>query len=179
MSFYFAIIGHEDNYLYSADLSCPEQGFSEELKQLNPFILHSSLDIIEELQWQTTNSNGLTSNSNVVGSTTGNSFLRSRHSNNGDGGAGSCYLSKVDHFYELSIIGYITYGNIKFVMIHGNNKCSTSSCVDDTMFKIFYKEIHELYIKTLMNPFYKVDEAISSAAFDSKVKTLAKKYLIK
>ncbi|AMD20676.1 HDL068Wp [Eremothecium sinecaudum] len=180
MPFYFAIIGHKDNAIYSAEFTLPQQPFTLELQDLNPFILHASLDVIEDLQWQATNSNALTSNNSGLVATTGTSFLRSRHSHSSEGGPGSCYLSKVDHFYGLAITGYITYGNIKFVMVHGNSSSpNTVATVDDGVVKSFYKEVHELYIKTLLNPFYKVDAPITSPVFDSKVRALAKKYLIR
>ncbi|AAS54736.1 AGR246Wp [Eremothecium gossypii ATCC 10895] len=178
MPFYFAIIGHKDNPIYEVEFISLQQSFPPDLKELNPFILHASLDIIEDLQWQSTHSASLASSVGNSGSSGGGSFLRSRHTHGGAGAPGSCYLSKVDNFYGLSITGYITYGNMKFVMIHGTQNGAPVS-VDDGMLKSFYQEVHELYIKTLMNPFYKVDEPITSPTFDWKVKQLAKKYLVK
>ena len=49
--------------------------------------------------------------------------------------------------------------------------------VDDSACKTFYQEVHELYIKTIMNPFYSPDDKITSPAFDLKVRALARKYL--
>ncbi|AET39454.1 TRAPP subunit TRS20 Ecym_4400 [Eremothecium cymbalariae DBVPG len=177
--FYFAIIGHKDTPIYEAEFTSLQQSFPPNLKELNPFILHASLDIIEDLQWQTTSSNSSTYNNSNTISGNSTSFLRSRHSHSGVYGPGNCYLSKVDHFYGLVITAYITYGNMKFVLIHGNNNSSAVSSVDDNVVKNFYQEVHELYIKTSMNPFYEVDRPITSPIFDSKVKALAKKYLTK
>lgn len=57
MSYYFAIIGTQDNPLFEHEFGTSKQGgdgqarFSEQARHLNQFIVHSSLDIVEELQW--------------------------------------------------------------------------------------------------------------------------------
>jgi len=43
--------------------------------------------------------------------------------------------------------------------------------------KSFFADVHELLLKTQMNPFYKLNSYISSKAFDSRVKQLAAKFL--
>lgn len=59
MSYYFAIIGTQDNPLFEYEFGTSKQGgdgqarFSEQAHQLNQFVLHSSLDIVEEVQWTT------------------------------------------------------------------------------------------------------------------------------
>ncbi|EGS20434.1 uncharacterized protein CTHT_0022640 [Thermochaetoides thermophila DSM 1495] len=59
MSYYFAIIGTQDNPLFEYEFGTSKQGgdgqarFGEQARHLNQFILHSSLDIVEELQWTT------------------------------------------------------------------------------------------------------------------------------
>lgn len=57
MSYYFAIVGNQDNPLFEHEFGTSKQGgdgqsrFSDQVKHLNQFILHSSLDIAEEVQW--------------------------------------------------------------------------------------------------------------------------------
>ncbi|KAF8423537.1 Sedlin, partial [Tirmania nivea] len=57
MSFYFVIIGTKDNPLYEAEFGTWKQGgdgvarFRDEQRHLNQFIAHSSLDLLEEMQW--------------------------------------------------------------------------------------------------------------------------------
>jgi hypothetical protein len=57
MSYYFCIIGTRDNPLFEVEFGTSKQGgdgvarFPAEAKQLNPFIVHASLDIVEEVQW--------------------------------------------------------------------------------------------------------------------------------
>lgn len=47
----------------------------------------------------------------------------------------------------------------------------------DEGLKSFFGELHELYLKTLLNPFYTVDDIITNPIFDTRVKAAAKKYL--
>jgi hypothetical protein len=57
MSYYFAIVGTQDNPLFEYEFGTSKQGgdgqarFSEQVRPLNQLILHSSLDIAEEVQW--------------------------------------------------------------------------------------------------------------------------------
>jgi hypothetical protein len=59
MSYHFAIIGTQDNPLFEYEFGTSKQGgdgqarFSEQAHHLNQFVLHSSLDIVEEVQWTT------------------------------------------------------------------------------------------------------------------------------
>lgn len=57
MSYYFAIIGTKDNPLFEYEFGTAKQGgdgmarFAEQARHMNQFIVHSSLDIVEEVQW--------------------------------------------------------------------------------------------------------------------------------
>jgi trafficking protein particle complex subunit 2 len=57
MSYYFAIIGTQDNPLFEHEFGTSKQGgdgqsrFAEQANHMNQFIVHSSLDIVEEVQW--------------------------------------------------------------------------------------------------------------------------------
>ena len=57
MSYYFCIVGTRDNPLFELEFGTSKQGgdgiarFSAEARQMNPFIIHSSLDIVDEAQW--------------------------------------------------------------------------------------------------------------------------------
>lgn len=60
MSYYFCIVGTRDNPLFELEFGTSKQGgdgvarFSSEARQMNPFIIHSSLDIVDEVQWLNT-----------------------------------------------------------------------------------------------------------------------------
>lgn len=57
MSYYFCIVGTKDNPLFELEFGTSKQGgdgvarFSAEARRMNPFIVHSSLDIVDEMQW--------------------------------------------------------------------------------------------------------------------------------
>ncbi len=57
MSYYFCIVGTKDNPLFEHEFGTSKQGgdgiarFRDEARHMNPFIVHSSLDIVEEVQW--------------------------------------------------------------------------------------------------------------------------------
>lgn len=148
MSYYLAIIGTTDSPIYECEFGTHRQGgdgtskFSPEMKELNPFIIHSSIDIVEDIQWQT---NQL--------------YLKSFDEFHN--GAGSYYIS-----------GFLTSANVKFLMIHDNSVYKNEDSI-----KQFFMDLNDLYVKTLLNPFYKVNDVIVSSVFDMKVKACAKKYL--
>jgi len=59
MSYYFAIVGTKDNPLFEHEFGTSKQGgdgvahFKEDARHMNQFIVHASLDIVEEVQWGT------------------------------------------------------------------------------------------------------------------------------
>ncbi|WJX40935.1 hypothetical protein P8452_28358 [Trifolium repens] len=48
---------------------------------------------------------------------------------------------------------------------------------NELVVSVFFQEVHELYIKTLLNPLYLPGSRITSSHFDTKVRALARKYL--
>lgn len=164
-SYYFTIIGTRDNPLYELEFSSfktavssststnnipGRSNFPTSVKEILPFISNSSLDLIEDIQWST------------------NQFS----------------LGKIDSFYGLLINAFITQGNIKFLLcydLNGGNPGSGGSNLqnknEDNSIKQFFTEVNELYVKCLLNPFYSVNDAITSPDFDMRLKMLARKYL--
>ena len=57
MSYYFCIVNTQDQPLFELEFGTSKQGgdgvarFSHEARQMNPFIVHASLDFVDELQW--------------------------------------------------------------------------------------------------------------------------------
>ncbi|KAM7219866.1 transport protein particle 20 kDa subunit [Rhypophila decipiens] len=194
MSYYFAIIGTQDNPLFEYEFGTSKQGgdgqsrFSEQSRHLNQFILHSSLDIVEEVQW--TN--------------------------------GALYLKVIDRFFNNYISVFLTPSNTKFLLLHqppssasiapssstvtSSSSASVSSSVTTAIpslggvggttrssstsiaanptspqteeaIKNFFGEVYENYVKAVMSPFYKVNMEIKSPVFKNRVAAAGRKYL--
>ena len=172
LSYYFTIIGTNDNPLYELEFSLfkftslsgqtgqtpGKSQFEPSVKELLPYITHASLDVVDDATWTTNQFN----------------------------------LGRIDLFYGISVNAFLTQGNIKFLLCHTPNtgpsgslgagtgsvvSSSTSSKNEDNAIRQFFMEINELYVKCLMNPLYSVNEPIRSTEFDLKVKLLARKYL--
>ncbi|XP_068480451.1 uncharacterized protein [Phaseolus vulgaris] len=81
------------------------------------------------------------------------------------------YLKSVDRFNELVVSVYVTAGHILYILmlLHDSR--------NDDGIKSFFQDVHELYIKTLLNPLYLPGSRITSSHFDTKVRALARKYL--
>lgn len=163
-SYYFTIIGTRDNPLYefeflsfknSSSAKFPGQSnFSPKIKEFLPFITNSSLDLIEDAQWS----------------------------------SGAFNLGKVDSFYSLRVNAFVTQGNVKFVLCYDSNNsgsggleslmsASSGTKHDENAIKQFFIETYDLYVQTLLNPFYSVDDPIISPDFDYRLKLLVRKYL--
>lgn len=178
------IINKDDIAIYKDSFSNSKgEEFAQDIKSMIPFILHSSLDILDELQWQErpiqlnyygTGHNGTGSNANNgLSMNVGNSIMDTSifgRSNKNLQDLENCYLGKMDHFYGLIVTGYVTYGGIRFLMVH-----SEDSTVNDLQCKKFYHSLHELYIKQLLSPFT-IDIAKDNN-FQLQVKQLANRYL--
>jgi hypothetical protein len=165
MSYYFAIIGTQDNPLFEYEFGTSKQGgdgqsrFTEQAHHLNQFVLHSSLDIVEEVQWMN----------------------------------GQLYMKVIDKFFTNYISCFMTGGNAKFLLLHqpsatasgtaGTTRNSTSVGANPTSpqteeaIKNFFSEVYENYVKAIMSPFYKVNMEIRSPVFRQRVAAAGRKYL--
>ncbi|KAL0479739.1 trafficking protein particle complex subunit 2 [Acrasis kona] len=132
---YFVIVGKEDCPLYELEFTA--QGRKEDQSQLKQFILHASLDVVEELQW----------------------------------GSKELFLKSVDKFNNFSISAYLTAGYVRFLILFDGERKS-----DDSI-KQFFTEVHELWVKIQLNPFYELNATIDSPSFESKIKQLVNRYL--
>ncbi|KND04910.1 hypothetical protein SpCBS45565_g06757 [Spizellomyces sp. 'palustris'] len=84
-------------------------------------------------------------------------------------GTNSMYLKVVDKFNEWYISAYITASGVRFMLLH--------DAANTDGIRNFFQDTHELYIKTLLNPFTEINAPITSASFDTKVRALARKWL--
>ena len=82
----------------------------------------------------------------------------------------SFFLSFYSDIYKVNqqyVSTFLTAGNIKFLLLHSGKS-------EDTI-KIFFQEVHELYVQLSMNPFYRYDTPITSKEFDKRVRNVARR----
>ena len=82
----------------------------------------------------------------------------------------SMYLKVVDKFGSSQVSAFLTAGNTIFTLLHEGKS-------EDNI-KTFFTEVHELYLKFMMNPFFDFNQTIVSHQFDTRVKNLARRYNI-
>lgn len=78
------------------------------------------------------------------------------------------YLRVVDKFNTLMVSAYVTLGGKYFLLLH-NGK-------NDEAVRVFFTEVHELYVKYMMNPFSLPDSPIVSPQFNAQVRNIARRY---
>ncbi|KAJ2777585.1 TRAPP subunit [Coemansia javaensis] len=83
----------------------------------------------------------------------------------------ACFLKTVDRYNEWPIAAYVTPSGARLMLLHEAPRSEDS-------LRAFFTDCHELYIKTLANPFYEPGSPILSQAFAAKVGALAKKHLL-
>uniref|UniRef100_A0A7S0FIJ0 Trafficking protein particle complex subunit n=1 Tax=Minutocellus polymorphus TaxID=265543 RepID=A0A7S0FIJ0_9STRA len=79
------------------------------------------------------------------------------------------YLKVVDKVNHQQVSTFLTAGNVKFMLLHGGK--------NEDSIKNFFSDVYELYVKLLLNPFYAYDTPITSKAFDTRVRAIARRYL--
>ncbi|XP_039000320.1 trafficking protein particle complex subunit 2-like isoform X1 [Hibiscus syriacus] len=79
------------------------------------------------------------------------------------------FLKAIDKFNDLMVSVYVTAGHTRFMLLHDSR--------NEDGIKSFFQEVHELYIKILLNPLYLPGSRITSSHFDTKVRALARKCL--
>ncbi|KAJ1754191.1 TRAPP subunit [Coemansia sp. RSA 2523] len=82
----------------------------------------------------------------------------------------ACYLKIVDTYNDWNVSAYVTPSNVRLMLLH--------EVKAEEAIRTFFVDCHELFVKTLTNPFYDPSMPIQSQAFDAKVHSLAKKYLL-
>lgn len=83
------------------------------------------------------------------------------------------YLKQVDKFNEWSVAAYVTAGGLRFLFLYEN-----LPRLGEEGLKNFLNEVYETYVKLLLNPFYIPNKPIRSAAFDKKIQTIARRWIL-
>jgi len=141
MSCFFTMVGPNDSPLYELEVNSTRAGgdgqshFPPNIKELDSYIVHASLDVVDEVQWTTP----------------------------------SLFLKTVDKFYGYSISAFVTPGNVRLLLLHDSR--------NEEAIKQFFLDAWDAYVKTLLSPFYKPGDAISSPNFDAKIRQSARKFL--
>lgn len=136
MSYYFCIVGTKDNPLFELEFGTSKQGgdgvarFSAEARSMNPFIVHSSLDIVDELQWLN-NQMCVYSCPLPIHTRCSPAHCRSPPFSNPSKAIfnlapqtyASCeprnrYLKRIDHFASSHISAFLTPTSTKFLLLH-------------------------------------------------------------
>lgn len=184
MSYTFSILSPLDVPLFTHDFGTSRSGgdgvarYTPSERAMVPFILHSSLDIVEEVQWGPSTSSG----------------------------SAPMYLKHIDKYQNSFVSCWITGGNTRFLLLTrprdeslglvggGGNKGSLaggraamgsgglynpSAPATEEAVKNFFVDVYEAWLKTIMNPFFAVGngDVVKSPVFRQRVATAAKKYL--
>jgi len=76
----------------------------------------------------------------------------------------------VDKFNEFQVSTYVTAGHIRFMLLH--------KLRNEEGIRNFFLELHDVYLKTILNPFYEANGLIALPSFDARVRAAGKKYLL-
>ncbi|KAK4199072.1 Sedlin [Triangularia verruculosa] len=176
MSYYFAIISPLDTPLFEHEFGTSKSGgdgqprFTEQARHLNQFILHSSLDIVEELQW-----------------TNGQLYLKV---------IDKFFQNYITAFVTASNVKFLllhqpTTSVPANAAAPNTAQAAASSRVNSTSvganptspqteeaIRNFMNEVYENYVKAIMSPFYKAPNMeIRSPVFRQRVAAAGRKYL--
>ena len=194
MSYHFAIIGTKDNPLFTHDFGTSKGGGDGQPRfrdaHMNQFIVHSSLDLVEEVQW-TTGAMYLknidrfqSSHISCFLTGTGMKFLL-LHNPDPTGAPGT---TNPTHGHHASLdggggLGGGIGGGKTGARIGGASSATSSVAANPTSpaaeeaVRQFFADVFENWVKTSMNPFYRIDTEIKSPVFRQRVAAAARKYL--
>lgn len=87
------------------------------------------------------------------------------------------YLKVIDRHGEIMVSAYVTPGGLSLLLLHSH---AHSYAPSEENVKSFFVEVHELYIKALLNPFYTPYSRLDGSTcreFDARVRAAARKHL--
>ncbi|KAF1964372.1 Sedlin [Bimuria novae-zelandiae CBS 107.79] len=188
MSYYFTILSPTDTPLFTHDFGTSRSSgdglahFTPSDRALAPFILHSALDIVEEVQWGPSST----------------------------AGSAPMYLKHIDKYANCYISCWVTGANVRFLLLTrprdevlggggaggglggqrgslaggrlgggGGGVYRPDAPATEEAVKNFFVDVYESWVKTVMNPFYNAGngDVVRSPVFRARVAAAAKKYL--
>lgn len=107
------------------------------------------------------------------------------------------YQKTIDRFQNNYVTCFLTGGNIRFLLLlqspptslpssssgTASSRMSTSIAANRTSqateeaIRQFMVDVYEVWVKTIMNPFYRVNMEVKSPVFRQRVAAAARKYL--
>jgi hypothetical protein len=170
MSFYFAIIGPKDNPLFTAEFGTSKgpsgdgiSRFHDSQRHKNQFIIHSALDIVEEVQWGT-----------------GAMYLKhvDRHQSSYISafitGNSTKFMLLCNPDTHATSRSSLSVSAAAARQPSGYNPAAPS--VEEGV-KNFFLEVYDAWVKTIMSPFYSLNAPVRSPVFRARVLGAARKYL--
>ncbi|GES66231.1 Trafficking protein particle complex subunit 2/Sedlin [Aspergillus terreus] len=191
MSYYFTILSPSDVPLFNLAFGTSKSGgdgiarfrFPDTAQYMNQFIIHSSLDIVEEAQWMNSNMYLKHIDTYPPAAAYISAFLTPSGARflllhqppqlptTGAGGANSTTGSS-------SLLASSFSGGV------GSTRASSSSVAanptspqTEEAVRQFMNEVYENYVKTVMSPFYRQGMEIKSPVFRAKVSAAGRKWL--
>jgi trafficking protein particle complex subunit 2 len=82
----------------------------------------------------------------------------------------SMYLRVVDSFHEKTVSAFVSPGGVRLLLLHDSK--------NEDGIKNFLHEVHEVYLRALLNPFQSPEAKIFARAFTERVRNAAKKHVL-
>lgn len=79
---------------------------------------------------------------------------------------GAGYLGVIDRFNALQVSAFVTASRTRLLLLHDGRP-------DDAV-KNFFKDVHELYLRAALNPFFSASMKLTSTSFHQRVKHVAR-----
>ncbi|MCJ1240752.1 TRAPP subunit [Varicellaria rhodocarpa] len=197
MSYYFCIIGTKDNPLFELEFGTFKQGgdgvarFPAEARRLNPFIVHASLDVVEEIQWLNSQmylkrvDHFASSHVSCFLTPTSTKFmlLHLPHPPNTPPPA----LSSSQNPHVFPPFAPYTTTNPPSSLLRSSTSSSSggtaaipnnpTSPQTEEALRLFFTEVYEAWMKAIMNPFQDINKGLGSPVFRARVLGAGKKFL--
>ncbi|RAL15132.1 TRAPP subunit TRS20 [Aspergillus homomorphus CBS 101889] len=191
MSYYFTILSPTDVPLFNIAFGTSKSGgdgiarfrFPDTAQYMNQFIIHSSLDMVEEAQWMNGNMYLKHIDTYPPASAYISAFLT-------PSGARFLLLHQPPQLPSTAASASGTSGSIlggsfsASALGGGSSRASASSVAanptspqTEEAVRQFMGEVYENYVKTVMSPFYRQGMEIRSSVFRSRVTAAGRKWL--